>query len=1249
MNELRINDNIDSLTCSTIHDMVDEKFINNAIGGSVDGKGTAFQGEVAGLYAFDHFLDLDEAQSVLDAIKTDDNNAAIGEIQQISGSPAGSLGYIKSEKILSYNFDPPLRLKDEFTICSITRYKPGSEDTGAILQCRGEDSQWVHGHYNGHSGIVNYHHDDFLSSDAEMPYAVKDGEWVVTCGRNVDSPTAVSAIVNGLPAAYGGGGEGNCELMINPATQTDWQLAALYVWDMHLPDDVFMKVSERLNDYVARKVEWEFNCNLRGQYLFLDFHPDDQPHDAKRVHDIRVLGYDAHKLTNLTYEVLYGERYSDEHTDLIERHEGANVFVRRAQGPELECVSGTEVSRINITHCTKDGEYAKSTVILGVDDLLFTNKRSDWKYLGPMTMPDVTSAQTLTIVARVMLMRTCRQTRCTIFQFGQSAEDVFVALQIDSEQKLHLAGESVPCELSGSKTVCKEQGNASMRTLVWYDVIVQVQQNYFENNQSYTVQNHAMVQRLNSEDQQRVRTGISTTASLHGVPSARFKWNTINDHRSPLDMHVAGLYVLTHEFKNELLPNEPQGKFKDIFSHIRINATDADLTHYGLECAPCPSGLHSKISENNRDIQSCFKRCLAGQYAGTSPWTVIAQTYIPSYEPWVRHDPAWNPAHQFLTKDYTDLLASATHVKYECALGSEGSAINKIADFVQIYEIDRAKTACGGSQLYDCPVHGDPFYFAMDESPRFKLDIDKVVCMRGDDPSKQNNPGLGLWGRVSVIRVTGGAEDTLSTAGFSACQPCPAGKATRNENSNNVEECEASAERPSVDDKTHDIRFAVDEYERLMAIPVANLTTGAEFYQTAWDPNGQVQVFSAFERHYDRTYDYNRTYYDELARFGLDGLFPTLQSVEYKPEDVLRDRHVGFFRYRASSVLAVEDTWLLAFAHLERVSGEGLTEKSSPFVIMSDLKKEPAGVGKGVAAKDFEDGDLELISDLVFYAGEHGFNYTAFVVRKTHCTSKCVFLQTVRVDLSQDAPELFLQHALDLDLGQGNYCQNYLGGPVKTCETTPNRELMRVCGWEWDAQDQCGSEEEAVFYRPYELQVDLEQTSRVTQVAFELEDPYTFSRDIPGKDENFDLEVWVGEANRFDDSKDTQCELDTDVRKEFNGYNCTKETGCVLVDRESIRHVKYACSTDVQGRFVFIRSTENYHAKVSDQGEDYCNVGVSESDPEEGLDLMSKMMDEAQCEKACGDRTDREDLHNKLEFELVEDENVQNGSWVFRL
>ena len=136
--------------------------------------------------------------------------------------------------------------------------------------------------------------------------------------------------------------------------------------------------------------------------------------------------------------------------------------------------------------------------------------------------------------------------------------------------------------------------------------------------------------------------------------------------------------------------------------------------------------------------------------------------------------------------------------------------------------------------------------------------------------------------------------------------------------------------------------------------------------------------------------------------------------MEYKPEDVLRDRHVGFFRYRASSVLAVEDTWLLAFAHLERVSGEGLTEKSSPFVIMSDLKKSRQGSVKVSLQKDFEDGDLELISDLVFYAGEHGFNYTAFVVRKTHCTSECVFLQTVRVDLSQDARSCFCSTGLDL-------------------------------------------------------------------------------------------------------------------------------------------------------------------------------------------------------------------------------------------
>ena len=78
----------------------------------------------------------------------------------------------------------------------------------------------------------------------------------------------------------------------------------------------------------------------------------------------------------------------------------------------------------------------------------------------------------------------------------------------------------------------------------------------------------------------------------------------------------------------------------------------------------------------------------------------------------------------------------------------------------------------------------------LDESPRFKLDIDKVVYILDDDPSKQNNPGLGLWGRVSVIQVTGEAEDTLSTLEHSASQPCPPVRPARNENSNNMEEYE---------------------------------------------------------------------------------------------------------------------------------------------------------------------------------------------------------------------------------------------------------------------------------------------------------------------------------------------------------------------------------------------------------------------------------------------------------------------------
>jgi hypothetical protein len=48
-----------------------------------------------------------------------------------------------------------------------------------------------------------------------------------------------------------------CDLNINDpyadanGELSDWQLSSLYVWNSHLPDDVFARVSSELNQYLS--------------------------------------------------------------------------------------------------------------------------------------------------------------------------------------------------------------------------------------------------------------------------------------------------------------------------------------------------------------------------------------------------------------------------------------------------------------------------------------------------------------------------------------------------------------------------------------------------------------------------------------------------------------------------------------------------------------------------------------------------------------------------------------------------------------------------------------------------------------------------------------------------------------------------------------------------------------------------------------------------------------------------------------
>ena len=147
----------------------------------------------------------------------------------------------------------------EFTVCSITRY--ASAEAGQqkrILNCANTvdsstDVNWLHGHWNGHAGATFYGRVDD-QEQGELDHSIQDKtDWVVACGRNLGRPGSISTLINGVTTSTAERGYGNCALNINFKLDemSSWQLSKLYIWDSHLPDDVFQVVSQTLIGYLA--------------------------------------------------------------------------------------------------------------------------------------------------------------------------------------------------------------------------------------------------------------------------------------------------------------------------------------------------------------------------------------------------------------------------------------------------------------------------------------------------------------------------------------------------------------------------------------------------------------------------------------------------------------------------------------------------------------------------------------------------------------------------------------------------------------------------------------------------------------------------------------------------------------------------------------------------------------------------------------------------------------------------------------
>ena len=166
-----------------------------------------------------------------------------------------------------------------FTICSVTRYA-GTSNQNRILTTT--SPSWWHGHYNGQRGVARYASKTILASNGQvsaLPVSntaevtiEPTGDWVVMCSKNggvvpdnvlIDGvKSGTSTRSDGDPGEYAGTTQQDKinemertrtkNLCINCVQfqESNWDLAQLLIWDMHLTDTEMQTVSNELRRYV---------------------------------------------------------------------------------------------------------------------------------------------------------------------------------------------------------------------------------------------------------------------------------------------------------------------------------------------------------------------------------------------------------------------------------------------------------------------------------------------------------------------------------------------------------------------------------------------------------------------------------------------------------------------------------------------------------------------------------------------------------------------------------------------------------------------------------------------------------------------------------------------------------------------------------------------------------------------------------------------------------------------------------------
>jgi len=222
-------------------------FTNARIGGGDPG----FQGCVAGLLIVDALLDNAEINSIIDNMYVGEDVLRAGRTFSVAvGAVAGHgasvpVSFVDGGRYVKVQWGV-MSVPVAFTIYSVTRYT--RELNKRILSCGSNplgDANFVHGHTSGNAGVTLYG-DGQDTTDSYKSSISPNTDWVVVCGRNIETSNSDSVIVNGVTKSIASGGVGSCALGINHLEQSYWQLSKLCIWDYHLSDENFALASTSL-------------------------------------------------------------------------------------------------------------------------------------------------------------------------------------------------------------------------------------------------------------------------------------------------------------------------------------------------------------------------------------------------------------------------------------------------------------------------------------------------------------------------------------------------------------------------------------------------------------------------------------------------------------------------------------------------------------------------------------------------------------------------------------------------------------------------------------------------------------------------------------------------------------------------------------------------------------------------------------------------------------------------------------------